>query len=75
MQYFSGSHQGTPIKRLLLSGGSAALPNLVSVLAQALPVEVAPLTVPLLELEQGLQVPATDFPAYNIALGLAIGGM
>jgi len=75
MQYFSGSHQGTPIKRLLLSGGTAALPNLAPVLAQALPVEVAPLTIPTLGFEQGVQVPTADLPAYNIALGLALGGL
>lgn len=40
ISYFNSSHQEEPIKRVVLSGGSALLPELVSYMAESLGIEV-----------------------------------
>lgn len=76
LQYFSSSHQGEQVKRIMLSGGSAALPNLIPTLAEGFPVEIT-LYNPfnLLAFEKGVEIAALDTPSFSIAVGLAMGGV
>jgi len=76
VQYFSGTHQGAIVKRILISGGSGALPGIVPAIAQLIPVEVglfSPFSVA--PLAKNVTVPPLDAPAYSIAVGLALGGL
>ncbi|HZZ98842.1 MAG TPA: type IV pilus assembly protein PilM [Candidatus Saccharimonadia bacterium] len=75
LQYFTGTHQGAVVKRILLSGGSAALPGIVPTIAELIPLEIS-LFSPFAAapLGKGLTVPPFDAPAYTVATGLAMGG-
>jgi type IV pilus assembly protein PilM len=76
LQYFTGMHQGAVVKRILLSGGSAALPGIIPTIAELIPVEIALFspfaTAPL---AKSVAVPPFDAPAYTVAVGLAMGGL
>lgn len=76
LQYFSGSHQGAQVSRIILSGGSAALPNVIPTIAESLPLEIT-LFSPLntLTMEKGVEINPLDLPSYGVAVGLAVGGV
>jgi type IV pilus assembly protein PilM len=75
LQYFSSSWQGAMVKRVVLSGGSSALPGLIPTLAESLQIEIT-LLAPFSLLTQSKQVDLApqDMTAYGIATGLALGG-
>ncbi len=75
LQYFSGSHQGAQVSRILLTGGSASLPNIIPSIAETLPMEIT-LYSPFanLNMEKGVEIQPLDMPAYAVAIGLAMGG-
>ncbi len=76
MQYFSGSHQGAVVKRIVFAGGSASLSNLIPTVAQAIPAEVTLLNpFAYVPLAQGMKITELDIPAYSVAVSLAAGGM
>lgn len=76
IQYFSGTHQGAVVKRILICGGTGALPGIVPAVAELIPVEVS-LFSPFTSapLSKSVVVPPLDAPAYAVAVGLAIGGL
>lgn len=74
LQYFSGSHQGAQAKRILLSGGSAALPNGIPTIAESLPLEItlfSPFST--LTIEKDVEINPLDMSAYGVVAGLAMG--
>ena len=74
LQYFSGSRQGVQAKRILLSGGSAALPNAIPTIAESLPLEItlfSPFST--LKIEKGVEINPLDMSAYSVVAGLAMG--
>ena len=75
IQYFSGSHQGVAVQRMLFCGGSSILPNLIATVAQALPLEIS-LFSPLqyVHVDPKVQMTALDAQAYAVAIGLAMAG-
>lgn len=75
LQYFSGSHQGAQVSRILLTGGSASLPNIIPTIAETFPMEIT-LYAPFANvgMEKGVEIQPLDMPAYAVALGLAMGG-
>ncbi|HKY74394.1 MAG TPA: pilus assembly protein PilM, partial [Patescibacteria group bacterium] len=73
--YFSGSHQGAQVNRIYLSGGSAALPNVVPTIAETLPLEITFFSpISTMNAEKGVEISGLDMPAYSVAVGLAMGG-
>jgi type IV pilus assembly protein PilM len=74
LQYFSGAHQGAQTKRILLSGGSASLPNVIPTIAESLPLEIT-LFSPFasMTIEKGVEVNPLDLSAFGVAVGLAMG--
>lgn len=75
LQYFSGAHQGAQVSRILLTGGSASLPNIIPSIAETLPIEIT-LYSPFanLTMEKGVEIQPLDMPTYGVAVGLAMGG-
>lgn len=75
VQYFSGSHQGAAIQRVLFAGGSSILPNLIPSVALALPMEVT-LFSPLqfVHIDPKVSMSALDAQAFAVAIGLAMAG-
>lgn len=73
VQYFGNEHPGSPVKRIVCSGGTALLPNFIPLLASTLGEEVS-LFSPFgnMTMGQGLQVNEGDMPTYSVAVGLAL---
>lgn len=72
MQYYNNSNQQEPIKRLVLSGGSALLPEFITYVAKYLSVEVV-LGNAFINVEpsKSAQIP-TDTVSFATAVGLAM---
>jgi type IV pilus assembly protein PilM len=73
MQFYQSSHMQSPVRSVLLSGGSAYLPDLTTYLAQAFSIEVG-VANPLanVKLRQGIQGMPEDIAAYTPVIGLTI---
>lgn len=72
MVYYNASHQDEPMKRIVLSGGSALLPELVTYMAQQLGIEVV-LGNAFFQVEPGERVPIpNDTVSFATAVGLAM---
>ncbi len=69
IQFFLSQQQSAPIKRILLSGGSAQMPGLVQYITEQLGMEVL-IAAPFTGLEGDL--PKTDQPAYTVCMGMAM---
>lgn len=72
ISYYNSSYEDSPIKRLILSGGSALLPNLASHLAQGLDLEVVlGNAFSRIEPAPDVKVPS-DTVSFATAVGLAM---
>ncbi len=67
IQFFAQQYPGTPIQRVLLSGGASQLPDLVEYVAQTTGVEV--LTAAPFSQAKG-EIPTANQPAYSVCVGL-----
>ena len=67
MQFFASQSDVEPVKRILLSGGSAQLPGLVQVVTEQLGVEVL-IAAPFAS-SHG-EIPAANHPAYSVCMGV-----
>lgn len=66
-QFFSQQHAGQSIQRVILTGGSSQLPDLVEFVAETTGVEV--LTAAPFATAQG-EIPAANQPSYSVCVGL-----
>lgn len=73
MQYFANAHPGSPVKRVVCSGGTALLPNFIPLLAQSLGQEVS-LFSPFGNMTMGntVKIQEGDMATYSVAVGLAM---
>lgn len=76
MQYAGGLRPGLTVKRIVFSGGSAVLPDLIPTVAESIPVEIVVFSpFSSWTFASGLAVPQLDLPGYSVAAGLALGGL
>lgn len=75
LEFYRSKHAENPVKRAVLTGGTAGLPEVVSLLAQKLGIEVQ-LADPFARLEKEAEIlaklPEGAAPLYAIAIGLAL---
>lgn len=75
LEFYRSKHEDSPVKRVVLTGGTAGLPEVVSLLAQKLGIEVQ-LADPFARLEKEEEIlaklPEGAAPLYAIAIGLAL---
>jgi len=75
VQYFSGSHQGAPVQRMVFSGGSSILPNLIPSVALAFPMEITLLSpLQYVHVDPKVTMSALDAQSFTVAIGLAMAG-
>lgn len=73
IQYFNAAHPATPIKRIVCSGGTALLPNFISLVASTLGEEVSVCTpFNTMTFHAGVSMQEGDMPTYSVAVGLAM---
>lgn len=74
LQFYATKIEGDPVKLVILSGGTAHLPNIVATLAKALGLEVV-VGNPFANMaaEKGITLPG-DYASYVAVVGLAIRG-
>lgn len=75
LEFYRSKHAENPVKRVVLTGGTAGLPEVVSLIAQKLGIEVQ-LADPFARLEKEEEIiaklPEGAAPLYAIAIGLAL---
>lgn len=75
LEFYRSKHAENPVKRVVLTGGTAGLPEVVSLIAQKLGIEVQ-LADPFARLEKEQEIiaklPEGAAPLYAIAIGLAL---
>ncbi len=75
LEFYRSRHKETPVSRAVLTGGTAGLPEVVSLIAQKLGIEAQladPFTRLIKEGEILAKLPEGTSPLYAIAMGLAL---